>query len=78
MSESRRRGRRGPGAAAVLCFFRGYDDATVVIATMGARTVLEFLLVAVGAFLDGGGNSLIMCPAFSSASLGMASFWIWH
>ena len=78
MSESTRRVGGSPGAAAVLCFFRGYDDATVVIATMGARTVLEFLLVAVGAFLNGGGYGLIMRPAFSSACLGMASFWIWH
>jgi hypothetical protein len=42
------------GAAAALCFFRGYDDATVVIATMRARTVLKLLLVTIGAFLDGG------------------------
>ncbi len=67
-----------PGAAVFLCFFRGYNDATVVIATMRARTVLKFLLVAIGAFLDGGGYSLVMCAAFSSTCLGMTSFWIWH
>lgn len=62
----------------VLGFFRRDNQTAVVEPAVRAGTMLEFLFVAVRAFLQRRGGCFVMCAPLAAACFGMASFWIWH